>query len=389
MADLSRPPDEAFVEPHTAWLLGVIGEEPEVVALSNFFISRLGDWVDAHAGPFLGDAAEEMRRLQEDDKQGLHFPEEFPQPPEFAPISIPRVEAPGVVRFRFAILGDLHLGSDNATELASEAIADINGSGVSLTLQLGDLSDHGEWTEIAQAKELLDGLGMPWATTPGNHDMFSVSEQRLAGREYFEAIYGRPADGMILEHEGFSFVVLDSAEQARSPFPPYDIVANSFIDAPGGAVVRGSLTEPQHELLAQAAGPDGGPAFVFLHHPTQPFTGFPPILFGLSENDSGRLHAVCDSGNVWGIFAGHTHRNVRTTEYSGVPVQEVGIPRDFPHGYAIVDVTDSGYTYRFVQIADEDLLRAHYPRASEIQRRYATGSGPALAYTWIPQEPAR
>jgi hypothetical protein len=63
-------------------------------------------------------------------------------------------------------------------------------------------------------------------------------------------------------------------------------------------------------------------------------------------------------------------------------VQEVGVPRDFPHGYALVDVTDSGYSYRFVQIADEDLLRTHYLRSSEMQRRYAHGSAEALAHTW-------
>lgn len=387
ISDLGHPLDESLVELHTRWLLGVIGEQPGAIALSNFFISRLGDWVDAHAGPFLGEGAEEMQSLQAEDKEGLSFPDGFPQPPGYSPFDIPDVQAPGEVLFRFAILGDAHIGSPHSEELLAAAIADINASGAALTVQLGDLSDHGASEEIARARALLDELEMPWEAMTGNHDMFDVSEQRLAGREYFEATFGRPADGTMIEHEGFNFVLLDSAEEARSPFPPYDIVAGSFANIPGGAVVRGSLTSPQHDLLADIAGPGGGPAFVFLHHPTQPFAGLPPILFGLSENDSGRLHAVCDSGNVWGIFAGHTHRNIRTTEYSGVPVQEVGVPRDFPHGYALVDVAANGYAYRFVQLSDEDLLRRHYARSSEIQRRYAGGSGAGRAFSWTGPAP--
>src|ERR671920_484852 len=127
-----------------------------------------------------------------------------------------------------------------------------------------------------------------------------------------------------------------------------------------------SLTPPQHEILAEVAGPDGGPAFVFLHHPPQPFSGSPPILFGLREEDSGRLHAVADSGNVWGVFAGHTHRNKLTRRYGSVPVMEVGIPRDYPYGYALIDVTDRGYSYRFVQLSDEKLLRKAYESATVI-----------------------
>ena len=134
-------------------------------------------------------------------------------------------------------------------------------------------------------------------------------------------------------------------------------MSGSFLEGPGGAIVRGSLSVAQHEILADLAAPGTAPAFVFLHHPPQPFTGFPPILFGLRDADSGRLHAVADSGNIWGVFAGHTHRNARTTTFDGVPVHEVGIPRDYPHGFALLEIADDGYAYRFVQLSDEDLVR--------------------------------
>jgi hypothetical protein len=146
--------------------------------------------------------------------------------------------------------------------------------------------------------------------------------------------------------------------------------------------VQGSLTHAQHDLLADLAAPGAGPAFVFLHHPPQPFTAFPPVLFGLRDADSGRLNAAVDSGNVWGVFAGHTHRNARTRVFDGVPAHEVAIPRDFPFGYALVDVTQRGYAYRFVQISDEELLRDAYGRAGAIHRRYALGSDSERFFVW-------
>ncbi|MDQ3954659.1 MAG: metallophosphoesterase, partial [Actinomycetota bacterium] len=298
------------------------------------------------------------------------------------PVVAPELETPGDVLFRFAILGDMHIGSDKAAETVSTAIADINLSGAELVVQLGDITDQGNRDQFEEASELLKKVDMPLVTMLGNHDVFSREEQRLAGREYYSPSFGREPDGVILEHKGFRFAVLDSVEHGASPFSPFNMVTGAFVEGPGGAVVRGALTPPQHDILARVAEPDSPPAFVFLHHPPQPFTGFPPVLFGLRDEDSGRLHATVDSGNVWGVFAGHTHRNARTRTYGPVPAHEVAIPRDFPFGYALVDVTQSGYRYTFHQISDEELLRDLYPSASAIHRRYARGSGEALGFVW-------
>jgi hypothetical protein len=119
-----------------------------------------------------------------------------------------------------------------------------------------------------------------------------------------------------------------------------------------------------------------------MHHPPQPFTGFPPVLFGLRDADSGRIHATADSGNVWGVFAGHTHRNRRTRTFDGVPAHELAIPRDYPFGYGLIDVTDNGYSFRFVQLSDHDLLRELYPNASKIHRRYGLGAEEARGFVW-------
>jgi hypothetical protein len=383
LREVGREGDEALVTAHADWIASLIGDTPGAVALGPLFLARMGDWVDAHTSPFLpAGGAEELLSIGDAEKAALKFPDSLPPVPPFELLEIPDVEAPGDVLFRFAILADMHIGSKAGEERARAAIADINSSGAEFVIQLGDITDHGEREEFELAERVLSTFEIPVTTMMGNHDVYSINEQRLSGREYYGATFGREPDGVLLEHKGFRLAVLDSIEHGASPFGPFDLVTGKFLDEAGGAVVRGSLTSPQHDLLAQVAEPGGLPAFVFLHHPPQPFTSFPPILFGLRDEDAGRLHATIDSGNVWGVFAGHTHRNARSRTYETVPAQEVGIARDYPFGFALVDVTANGYAYRFRQLSDQDLLREAYPGAGEIQRRYGAGSPVARAFAW-------
>jgi hypothetical protein len=382
LADVGRAPDRDLVDAHTRWLAGLGGETPDETPLGHLFLVRIGDWVDAHAAPFMATGAEELQALGEAERAAAVWPSGLPAPPPFDPVEEIPVEPPGEAGFRFGILGDLHIGSKTGEPMARAAIADLNRSGAELVIQLGDITDHGDKDEFELATEVLSGLEMPFATMMGNHDVLSVKEGRLSGREYYPASFGREPDGVLLEHRGFRFAVLDSAEHGASPFAPFDLVTGQFSEGPGGAIVRGAFTQPQHDILADLAAPGAPPAFVFLHHPPQPFTAFPPVLFGLRDEDTSRLHATCDSKNVWGVFAGHTHRNARTRDFDGVPAQEVAIARDYPFGYALVDVTDQGYAYRFVQISDFALLREAYEGAGRIQRRYALGSEEERAFVW-------
>jgi predicted phosphodiesterase len=374
--------DGALVEPHAQWIQSVIGSRPGEVVLGDFFLTRLGDWVQAHAGGFLDDLPK-LAGLGMEEKNELSFPEEFPAPPPFEPVVAPQLEPPGEVRFRFAILADLHVGSRVGDALVAAAVDDLNSSGAELVVQLGDITDHGDPAEFERAAEILAKLQMPCTTMMGNHDVFSFEQDRLSGRELYTAAFGRGPEGLLFEHKGIRFAVLDSAEHAVSPFPSFDLLSGTFLDEPGGALVRGSLSPQQHDILAEVAAPGSPPAFVFLHHPPQPFISFPPVLFGLRDADSGRLHATVDSGNVWGVFAGHTHRNARTTTYSdGVPAHEVAIARDYPFGYALVDVTEAGYLFGFAQISDTGLLKSGYTRTGEIQRRYSRGTDNELGFLW-------
>ena len=373
--------DRDLVEAEAAWMRHLGGSTPDEVPLGSLFLARLGDWVEGHAADFLGPGTTRLKALGEEERAGLVFPSEMPPPPPFEPVSPIEMQPPGRVLFRFGILADLHIGS-GGDAMARAAVSDLNASGAELVIQLGDITDHGDRSEFEDALKILDQLQMPLLTMMGNHDVYSLAEERLSGSEYYPASFGRAPDGVILEHKGFRFAVLDSVMHAASPYSAYNIATGSFVDGPGGAIVRGELSVAQHEILAEVAAPNSAPAFVFLHHPPQPFTGFPPVLFGLRDEDSGRLHATVDSGNVWGIFAGHTHRNARTRNYGTVPAQEVAIPRDFPFGYAVVDVTETGYAYRFEQLSNEGLLRKAYPTAGEIHRRYGLGRPEERAFVW-------
>lgn len=376
-----KSPDRAVVDAHLTWMASVAGDHPDEVPLAPFFIDRLASWVDSHLPDFISEGSR-LVELGEKGRAQLSFPDSMPSPPPYEPVPTIEAEPPGEVRFRFGILGDLHFGSARGDRHAEAAIADINSSGAELVVQLGDLTDRGDRDQYEAATTALAKLDMPFVTMMGNHDVFSFAEEQLLGKELYAETFGRAPDGVVLEHKDMKFCVLDSVEHAASPFPGFDFTSGAFADGPGGAIVRGALSAPQHDLLADVAAPDGGPAFLFMHHPPQPFPGFPPILFGLRDVDSGRLHATIDSGNVWGVFAGHTHRNYRTRDFDGVPAQEVAIPRDYPFGFALVDVADNGYAYRFVQLSDETLLADAYDTAGHLWRRYGLGTEEARAFTF-------
>jgi hypothetical protein len=372
-------PDPTLAEDHAVWIRGCVPHHAET--FGDLFLARLGGWVDAHVAPALHTGADRLCELGREEAASIAWPDVVPAAPPFEPLE----SAPDPAersRLRIGVLGDLHIGSTGADILARAAITDLNASRPDVVVQLGDLTDHGNADEFSSAAQVLARLEAPWLAIMGNHDTYSTAEKALSGPQHFERHFGRAPEGSLVERRGVKIAALDSIELAVSPFPPYDLVAGAFAEGQGGALVRGVLSPAQHDILAEVAAPGGGPAFVFLHHPPQPFTGFPPIIFGLREDDSGRLHATCDSGNVWGVFAGHTHRNHRGRPLARVPVLEVASPRDFPFGYALIDVFDEGYSYRFVQLAHPELLSDGYARTSAIQRRYSLGTPHERAFEW-------
>jgi len=374
-----RKTDSELVAPHAGWMRSVSGAGASDEPFSELFLVRLGDWAGAHIAPYLDDGAQELRALGEEDRNAVEFPRELPAVPQLEPLPAAAAPASGV-RLRVAVLSDLHIGSRWGEASARAAMQDVNSSGAELCIQLGDISDAGEASELARAQDVLSGLAMPWHCVIGNHDVYSRSEGALT--DHFAATFGRAAEGALVEYEGVRFCLLDSADRSPSPFPPFDLVTGEFTGGRGGTAERGYLSSAQHDILAEVASPGGAPTFVFLHHPVQPFTSFPPIIFGLRDLDSGRLHATCDSGNVWGVFCGHTHRNARTRDFDGVPATEVATPGGYPFGYGLIDILRDGYSYRFVQLSDRALVAEMHTHTNAFLHRYGLGPPSARSFEW-------
>ena len=75
--------------------------------------------------------------------------------------------------FRFIHISDTHIGSPDgkAEEDLRRTVEDINRmTGIAFVVLTGDITELGTDDEIKRAKEILDGLKVPWYIIPGNHD---------------------------------------------------------------------------------------------------------------------------------------------------------------------------------------------------------------------------
>ncbi len=72
---------------------------------------------------------------------------------------------------RFAVLSDVHVTPGNANDKAlRDAVRDINGGDYDFVVVNGDLTNEGSDKEIANIKEILEGITLPLYVLPGNHE---------------------------------------------------------------------------------------------------------------------------------------------------------------------------------------------------------------------------
>ena len=71
---------------------------------------------------------------------------------------------------RLAHITDLHFGAEDPAVVAGLA-ADVPAQRVDQVLVSGDLTMRARRREFRAARALLDGLGVPWVSVPGNHDL--------------------------------------------------------------------------------------------------------------------------------------------------------------------------------------------------------------------------
>lgn len=238
-----------------------------------------------------------------------------------------------------------------------------------LVLVNGDLTDAGAYTHMRQAQSLLDGLGIPYEVTRGNHDrpnQGGEGEAQNCGatRDCYSTVF-RPGSTERVQPKAVQlgnirFLLLDSED------------ANGL----------GDLTNaPQQRWLEQqlAAWPEQR-TFILLHHPpgtysnlsmAPPGNGVPAFRGGLWLQD-----LVARNKQVVAVIAGHTHRNLLGYENATgrVPWLEFGALKGYPAGFNVLRIYQGGYLREFHR-ADcaDDFCR----RWTSVTRRENFGTMPA------------
>ncbi len=135
---------------------------------------------------------------------------------------------------RFAWLSDTHVGSDRGADDLRASVSDINVTpGLSFVLVTGDVTEMGSYSNLRLAKDILDGLHVPYHIIPGNHD----TKWSGSGGSDFARLWG--ADRFAFESGGFRFIGLSQGPILRmgdGNWAPQDVRwLEGLLAEPGGA----------------------------------------------------------------------------------------------------------------------------------------------------------
>lgn len=109
----------------------------------------------------------------------------------------------GRAPLRFAWVSDTHVGSDRGADDLRVTVAEINAlSELSFVLVTGDITEMGSYNNLRVAKDILDGLRVPYHIIPGNHD----TKWSESGGSDFARLWGD--DHFAFESGGFRFIGL-------------------------------------------------------------------------------------------------------------------------------------------------------------------------------------
>ena len=227
---------------------------------------------------------------------------------------VERDRTPVNATFSFAIFSDLHVCDtlpQNLDDL-QRAIDEVNErADLAFVLVCGDVTHHGDTKSLRLAKQMLDGLRIPYYVVPGNHDM-RVSE---SGAVDFARIFGD--NHFRLFFNGYLFLGVNSSPVLRR---------NDAHVAPQ------EVAWLTHHLKKTGRKQ---PVYLVLHHPLQ-------------NGDVDNWYAVTDlvrGYNIQGIFCGHYHRNavLDFDGITGVVLRSTLRENSAVGGYTLCDMADSLY----------------------------------------------
>jgi 3',5'-cyclic AMP phosphodiesterase CpdA len=187
-------------------------------------------------------------------------------------------------------VSDLHLdGSAERHERAERVMAYVNGlTGVDAVLVSGDIADHGEPAEYAEAKQVLKSPHRI-LTCPGNHDVRGPYESVLLDRT--------PSGGAVNEAHDIAGVLVAMCDSSRPGR------ADGLLDERTLGWLDGVLADR--------------PALVCFHHPPAPM--HQPMIDEILLTDPDGLAAVLERHpGVVAVLCGHAHTAAATT-FAGRP----------------------------------------------------------------------
>lgn len=215
---------------------------------------------------------------------------------------------------RFAWLSDTHVGSDRGADDLRAAVADINATkGLRFALVTGDVTEMGSLEELSLAKNILDGLRLPYHIIPGNHD-FKWSE---SGATDFPRLWG--SDRFVFASGGFRFIGLAQGPVMRmgdGHWAPQDV---RWLDG-----------------LLEEKGAKDRPTIFVTHYPL--------------DESIANWYVVLDkfkTAPTAAVLVGHGHSN-RAMDFEGVPgVMSRSIlgTKDVAPGYTVVEIGAKAMTF--------------------------------------------
>jgi len=215
---------------------------------------------------------------------------------------------------RFAWLSDTHVGSDRGAGDLRASVSDINAQpGLSFVLVTGDITEMGSYANFRLAKDILDGLRVPYHIIPGNHD----TKWSGSGGSDFQRLWG--ADRFAFASGGFRFIGLSQGPVLRmgdGHWAPQDV-----------RWLEGLLAEP---------GGATKPTFFVSHYPL--------------DESIANWHVVLDKLKTIptvAVLVGHGHKNLTMDFESlqGVMGRSALGTKDTPPGYTIVEIGAKAVTF--------------------------------------------
>ncbi len=247
----------------------------------------------------------------------------------------------GKVLFTFATFSDNHFKPNGMSwpdgrffRRCSDAhkcvVRDLNAEAPEFIINKGDLTDVYETYRLRAYREAVRGLEPPTHCIPGNHD-------HLRNENFVEDwidFAGTERVYRSFDHKGIHFVLLDTCWT--------------------GEQKRGFLGQRQLAWLADDLDANAAKrTLIFAHHPVN------------GEVEEGRVahdylefqKLIAKFPGVQAVFSAHVHRNYVTTSdlTPGVPYVETAAVIQYPMGYNVYEVTETGIKQVFKKLSDVSL----------------------------------